>query len=283
VLWTDCTFANLLDYYPTFSNLSARSIRDGHDAERRALSRCDLILFSSQWAADSAIHDYGIDPAKIRLAPFGSNMPGERSPDVIERLIAQRLATLGRKVSLVLIGVDWYRKGADIASDAVANLVARGISAELTVVGCSPPDGAMPPRVRFAGFIDKSKPQGFEELARLLEKSHFLILPSRADCSPVVFCEAASYGLPSLASRTGGIKSIITDGINGQTFPSTATPEAWADRIAAIVCEPEHYSALCRSSFQAYRERLNWATSGQVVKRLLEDLLQKSASKRPRG
>jgi hypothetical protein len=87
-LWTDCTFANLLDYYPKFSNLSARSIRDGHDAERRALTRCDLIIFSSQWAADSAIYDYGIDPVKIRLAPFGSNMPGERSPDFIERLIA---------------------------------------------------------------------------------------------------------------------------------------------------------------------------------------------------
>src|SRR3954464_2564332 len=26
VMWTDCTFANLLNYYPKFSNLSARSV-----------------------------------------------------------------------------------------------------------------------------------------------------------------------------------------------------------------------------------------------------------------
>jgi hypothetical protein len=97
VMWTDCTFANLLNYYPTFSNLSARTIRNGHEAERRALANCSLLLFSSKWAADSAIHDYGIDPAKVHIVPLGSNLP--KNPDCaeIEQMIARRVEKLPSK------------------------------------------------------------------------------------------------------------------------------------------------------------------------------------------
>jgi glycosyltransferase involved in cell wall biosynthesis len=276
VMWTDCTFANLLDYYPKFSNLSARSVRNGHDAERRALNRCNRILFASQWAADSAINDYGISPDKIRIIPFGSNMPGAQQADT-ERLIAQRLATIDKKVSLSLVGVDWYRKGVDLAAHAVSILVNNGINAELTVAGCAPPGGLAPSHVRITGFIDKSRPEGVAELARLLEGSHFFTLPSRAECYGIVLCEAASYGLPSLASETGGVGSIVVSGTTGQTFNSEASPQVWADYIAALVRDPSRYAALCRSAYNDFQQRLNWTASGKLVKQLIEELLPASA------
>jgi glycosyltransferase involved in cell wall biosynthesis len=276
VMWTDCTFSNLLDYYPKFSNLSARSVRNGHEAERRALNRCNRILFASQWAADSAINDYGIGPDKIRIVPFGSNMSGAPQTD-IERLIAQRLAIIGKKVYLSLVGVDWYRKGVDLAAHAVSILVNNGINAELTVVGCAPPDGLTPSHVRITGFIDKSRPEGVTELAGLFEGSHLFVLPSRAECYGVVLCEAAAYGLPSLASETGGIGSVVVSGITGQTFDPKASPQVWADHIAALVRDPSRYAALCRSAYNDFRQRLNWTASGKVIKQLIEELIPASA------
>jgi len=276
VMWTDCTFANLLDYYPKFSNLSARSVHNGHDAERCALNRCNRILFASQWAADSAINDYGISPDKIRIVPFGSNMPGAQQND-IERLIAQRLAAIAKKVRLSLVGVDWYRKGVDLAAHAVSILLNNGLNAELTVVGCAPPGGLAPSHVRMAGFIDKSRPEDVAELASLFEGSHFFILPSRAECYGIVLCEAASYGLPSLASETGGVGSIVVSGITGQTFSHKASPQVWADYIAALVRDPGRYAALCRSAYSDFQQRLNWTASGKLAKQLIEELLPASA------
>jgi glycosyltransferase involved in cell wall biosynthesis len=235
--------------------------------------RGDLrILFSSQWAAESAIHDYGVGADKIRIVPFGSNLPGAQQSD-IERLIAQRQATLGKKVCLSLVGVDWYRKGVDVAAHTVSILVGNGINAELKVAGCAPPEGLTPSHVQMTGFIDKSRPEGVSELIRLLEASHFFILPSRADCTPIVLCEAASYGLPSLTSRTGGIGSIVIDRVTGKTFNSDASPQVWAEYIAALVRDPGRYAALCRSAYSDFKQRLNWTVSGEAVKQLIEELL----------
>jgi hypothetical protein len=104
-IWTDCTFASMTDYYAKYTNLSARTRRNGHDAERRALERCDLIIMACQWAADSAVNDYGIDPAKIRIVPFGANIPCDRTETDINAMIAQRsadrceLAFIGRRLA----------------------------------------------------------------------------------------------------------------------------------------------------------------------------------------
>ncbi len=133
VMWTDCTFANVLQYYPAFSNLSARTIRNGHDAEQRALDNCSLLLFAAQWAADSAIHDYNIDPSKVHVVPLGSNLPDANGPADIERMIAAKVKTMGEKLTLFCSGVDWYRKGIDVAVKVAGRLNAMGINTELLV------------------------------------------------------------------------------------------------------------------------------------------------------
>jgi glycosyltransferase involved in cell wall biosynthesis len=283
VLWTDCTFANLVDYYPAFSNLSARTLRNGHEIERRVLDRCDLLLFSCQWAADSAINDYGADPSKIHLQAFGSNMPGERTPEDIERLIAARVEKLQSKVTLFASGVSWYRKGIDVAVEVTTRLNEMGIKTELLVAGCSPPKGqTIPDYVRLLGFIKKSDPGGNAQLAKLYETSHGFILPTRADCTPIVYNESASYGLPSLGPRSGGCASVIEDGVSGFVFEPTAPAQDWADRFGAVLRDPVAYANLCRSSYADYCQRLNWTASGQSIRKHLETLLaSKGAKKAP--
>jgi glycosyltransferase involved in cell wall biosynthesis len=231
VMWTDCTFANLLDYYPTFSNLSARTIRNGHDAERRALANCSLLLFSSQWAADSAIQDYGIDPAKVHIVPLGSNLPNNPDPAEVERMIAARVEKLASKLTLFCCGANWYRKGIDVAVKVAERLNAMGLNTELLIAGCSPPAGEkLPDYIRLLGFINKSDASGIAKLVELYESSHWFILPTRADCFGIVFCEASSFGVPSLAPRTGGVASAVTERVNGYLFDPAAQAQDWADR-----------------------------------------------------
>lgn len=278
VLWTDCTFSKLIDYYPDFSNLSARTLRDGQECERRVLERCALLLYCSQWAAESAINDYGVDPAKVHVVAFGSNMPGERSPEEIERLIKARVNTLSSKVTLFCSGVSWYRKGVDVAVEVATRLNAMGINTELFLAGCIPPKGVTPPDfVKLLGFIRKAEPEGVAQLDEIYKSSHAILLPTRADCFGVVFCEASSWGLPSFATRTGGVPTAVNDGVNGYLFDPSVPAQEWANRIAALVQRPEAYAALCRSSYAEYRNRLNWDSAGKKIEQLLGDLLaQKS-------
>ena len=73
VFWADGTFANVQNFYPLYSNLPQEVIRDWHRMEKLALEKCKLAIYSSDWAAQSAVRDYGADPAKVQVVSFGSN------------------------------------------------------------------------------------------------------------------------------------------------------------------------------------------------------------------
>lgn len=64
--------------------------------------------------------------------------------------------------------------------------------------------------VRFAGRVGHG-----EELWRLLDEADVFVLPSRAEGTPKVLLEAMARGLPVVASKVGGVPSIVTHGENG--------------------------------------------------------------------
>jgi hypothetical protein len=90
VFWTDATFGGLIGFYPEFSSLCKRSIRDGHRMEQRALDQCALALYSSEWAARTAIDLYGADPSKVHVVPFGANFASDLAVSEVHEVIDQR-------------------------------------------------------------------------------------------------------------------------------------------------------------------------------------------------
>jgi len=265
--WGDATFAGLMDYYPHYSNLCAETIRGANRAEDLALLKCRLAIYSSEWAANTAIQHYGVDPAKVKVVPFGANINSSRTIQDIERIIQNKNSEVCR---LLFVGVDWFRKGGDIAVEVAAELNQLGVRTELHIVGCDPP-GKMPGFVKAHGFISKTSQAGRHFLDVLFSQSHFIILPSRADCTPVVFPEAGSFGLPCLATRVGGIPTVIRDGVNGQTFAVDQMPGACCDYVERLWSSKQEYAQLALSSFQEYAERLNWGTAGRTVSELLRE------------
>jgi glycosyltransferase involved in cell wall biosynthesis len=267
VFWGDATFAGLRDFYPRYSNLCAETIRGGNKAEQSALSKCRLAIYSSEWAANTAIQDYDVGPAKVKVVAFGANINSNRTIQDIEGIVKDKKSDVCR---LLFVGVDWFRKGGGIAVEVAGQLNRRGIPTELHVVGCNPP-GELPRYVKRHGFVSKTSHAGRQRLDDLFARAHFLILPSRADCTPVVFPEAASFGLPCLSTRVGGIPSVIRDGVNGQTFSVNAMPEAYCDYIESLWPSTQEYGQLALSSFHEYEARLNWGTAGQTVSALLRE------------
>ncbi len=88
VFWTDATFAGMAEYYPGFSNLTPETRAAGDAMESSALNRSKLAIYSSDWAAETAINYYGTDPKKVKVVPFGANRTGLMSREAIAEVVA---------------------------------------------------------------------------------------------------------------------------------------------------------------------------------------------------
>ncbi|PSP33920.1 MAG: hypothetical protein BRC57_12635 [Cyanobacteria bacterium QS_8_48_54] len=170
--------------------------------------------------------------------------------------------------TLLFVGVDWYRKGGDTAFKTAKILNEQGIKTELHVAGCVPPFD-VPGFVTVHGHLSKKTEEGKKHLDRLFSESHFLILPSKAECYGVVFAEANSFGLPPLASNVGGISSVVRNGRNGQLFSLEQGAENYANYVKLLMFSQKQYQNLALSSFKRYTERINWSSAGQKVKELI--------------
>jgi glycosyltransferase involved in cell wall biosynthesis len=267
VFWTGATFAGMIDFYPSFTHLCAETVKNGNKMEQLALSKCRIAIYSSDWAANTAIENYDVDPAKVKVVPWGANISCNRNLDEISRIVEQKSFD---SCKLLFLGVDWYRKGGDKALAVADLLTRRGIRTELHIAGCNPPV-PLPNFVERHGFISKKTEEGRKRLDQLFSEAHFLILPARAECFGVVFAEASSFGVPSLATRVGGISTAIRDGKNGQTFSVDENPEKYCDYIERLMSSKQEYKDLALSSFREYSARLNWLSAGSRVHDLIRE------------
>jgi glycosyltransferase involved in cell wall biosynthesis len=263
VFWTDANFAGMVDYYPDFTHLSPRHLKIGERMEAVALQRAALAVYSSDWAAQSAARHYGVPADRLAVVPFGANMidPGpsaHRSDEGPCRLLT--------------VGGNWHRKGVDLAVATLVELRRLGVEATLDIVGCSPnttehlPDGAV-----VHGVLDKDNPEGARALREMYERASFFLLPSRAECTPIVLAEAAAYGLPVVASATGGMAAMMREGRSGYLvdladFAVTAakilTP-CWQNRATYHQMETE--------SRLFYEEQANWGSATRALLDVIEE------------
>jgi glycosyltransferase involved in cell wall biosynthesis len=270
VFWTDSTFAGMIDFYPTYSNLSAETIRDGHAMETAALQKCQLAIYSSEWAANTAIEKYHVDKFKVKVVPFGANIECNKSLDEIRSMIASRPKDVCK---LLFIGVDWFRKGGNIALEVAKELNKSGLKTELIIVGCKPiVNELLPSFVKYLGYISKATEAGQKKINNLITESHFLILPTTADCSPHVLAEANSFGVPCITTNIGGISTIIKTDINGIIFDKQAEIIDYCQYISTFFTNYKRYQELALSAFREYQLRLNWRVAGETVKQLLLEI-----------
>lgn len=255
---SDATVRQMVGYYAEFTGLSARSVRTAEALEAAAIRRASLLVYPTHWAAESAIRDYGADPRRILVAPFGANI-GDAE---IDRDSGPPDDGVCR---LLFVGADWQRKGGEIALNVLRQLQDAGVRSQMTLVGARPPGAVDLPGARFVGFLDKTRPEHRRQLNALYRESNFFVLPTRNECYGIVFCEAAAYGLPVLATRTGGVPEVVRDGVTGFTQPFDDDGTGYAARIAEIWADPDRYRALRAASRAAFETRLNWTVWSRAV------------------
>jgi glycosyltransferase involved in cell wall biosynthesis len=106
-------------------------------------------------------------------------------------------------------------------------------------------------------------------LAKLFAESHFLVLPSRAEAYGIVLCEAAAFGLPAIASHTGGIPSIVRHSLTGVLLAKEASAADYAAAMTRLFEDNALYRRMAMAAYYEYKARLNWPIACQSVMQLL--------------
>jgi glycosyltransferase involved in cell wall biosynthesis len=144
------------------------------------------------------------------------------------------------------------RKAPTLLLEAVIRVQQRGIPARLAFVGDGPElercrrmvVRAAEGTVTFLGVLDATG------VGRAFARSRVLALPSSSEGFGRVLVEAASWGLPVVASNVDGVPEIVVDGVTGFLVPPNDS-DALSDALARLLSDAE----LCASMGEAARLR----------------------------
>lgn len=160
-------------------------------------------------------------------------------------------------------------KGLEVAIDAVAELVRRGVPVELTIAGMF--WGAVDPwRERVAaGGLDGAVslrpgyvPDG--EVQDLLSSSHFVIAPYRSAPQSAIVPLAYAAGRPVVATNVGGLSEQVLEGVTGALAPPE-DPAAFADAVERVLADLQNLAK------NASEHTPTWDTVVEGITRLAAD------------
>jgi glycosyltransferase involved in cell wall biosynthesis len=160
--------------------------------------------------------------------------------------------------TIMFVGSLVPRKGLPVLLEALALVKQRRPLVTLIVVGASGREADAPveqcqrlgitANVTFRGF------QPADEIAKLHLQSQVFVLPSQNENSPNALAEAMVSGLPVIATRVGGIPSLVEGGQTGLLVP-WGDPQALADKIEWLLAHPEERERLGYNARRVARAR----------------------------
>lgn len=240
---TDATPAFLRDFY-------GHDVSDDVDRrEARVLARAAIGVYSSDYMARRAAHEFDLAPERVSALPFGVNLDAWPRSAVAKGPMAP--------ARILFVGTEWKRKGGDIALAAFETLRTEGMDVHLDLVGAEP-EVPLPEGVTVHGYLHKNRSSDARRLDALFGAAHLFMLPTRADCTPMVIAEAGVHATPVLVTETGGIRSLVENGVNGQLLPEGSDPKDWARAAAAILSETSAHTKLSHSAYEFASTRLTW-------------------------
>ena len=255
---SDATVRRMIGRYPQFTGLSRASLKRAEANEQRAIDRADLLVYPSEWAASSAMADYGASDDKILVHPYGANL--HLVPESYEP------TELRGAVELLMISTNWERKGGDVAIETLDRLVEAGVNAQLTIIGRFP-DEVIGPSDRITVIPPLAKDEGPNErrFVDSMLRAHFLIAPTRAECFGVVNVEAAACGLPVLTTDVDGVKSAVAPDGGSHLFDVGDGGDHYAFFILEVLETHGRHRSMQDAARRHYERRANWPAWATAV------------------
>jgi glycosyltransferase involved in cell wall biosynthesis len=186
---------------------------------RAALRRADVVRTISRYTSE-LIRPLGREPAAVFPAYVD-----------LSAFLERESAPLPDRPVVLFVGVLERYKGVDVLAEAWPQVLACVPDAELHAVG----DGPLAATVESLG-VPWDRRLESSEVARALDESSLLVLPSRSEGLPRIVIEAFCRGRGVVGTRVGGVPDIVEDGTSGLLVPAE-DPQALADALVRLLTD----------------------------------------------
>ncbi len=247
--------------------------------EREAMLTADRIVAFSGHERDAMARLYGADPSRVTLVPCGVDLTKFRPLDQGE--VRRRLGLNGEKV-LLYVGRVEPLKGLDLLVETAAQMEAGEQNVRMMVVGGGGAGEPETDRVRrlarereVDGLIDFVGRVDHDDLPLYYNAADVCVVPSYYESFGLVALESMACGTPVVATRVGGLPTIVQHGRTGY-LKAWRCPDAFANSVEMIISS----SGLQESMGAAARRRAELMGWSSVASMLSEEYRSLSAARR---
>jgi glycosyltransferase involved in cell wall biosynthesis len=237
--------------YPWMREVGNRALARMTWRQQQIYLKARGCCFLNQWAARSAVDDYGVPPEKVHVVGTGSNhsFPSTARDWSVPRFL--------------FVGKDFERKQGHRVIDGFRK-VRRGCpGATLDLVGGHP--ALAEPGITGHGFLRLEHAEERALMHDLLARATCLVLPSLMEPTGNIHAEALAAGVGSIGTSRGGAATVIGDA--GVTVDPLDQPGL--EREMLRFCEPEvarEYGELARRRSPLF----TWRAMAERIVRALE-------------
>lgn len=267
-IYTDSSHDMVLDYYslhgylPYNNSYSLKEMRAAAEYARPIFQNAAGVFCMSDYLAESMIKTSGVSREKVHTVYAGANW------HCVDLPVVQKKNIDGKEIiNILLIGVDYIGKGADIAVEAMKILHKKyGDKFRLHLCGIRE-EIPNEDYIINHGFVDKNK------LIEILGGCDLFVLPSRFDCFGISFVEAMTFGLPCIGRKICAMPEIIDEGINGELIVDD-DPEKLAALIEKICYDSERYNAYSSNAIEKAK-KFTWKNVCSDIMKVIEADIKK--------
>jgi phosphatidylinositol alpha-1,6-mannosyltransferase len=220
-----------------------------------ALRAADRVLVPGSFTA-GLLRDWHVGCERIVPVPYGAEPHPDAKPPT-----GHTLLTVGRLVP---------RKGVDVVLYALRLLPAH---VAYRVVGGGPDDERLRRLAAELGVADRVTFTGRVESGQLADEYRrcaIYVQPSRRTADGelegygLVYSEAAAWGRPVVAGRSGGEGDVVVDGETGVLVDGTSVREV-ADALQTLLVDPERMQQLGAAGRRRVETTHTWTRAASVV------------------
>jgi glycosyltransferase involved in cell wall biosynthesis len=234
---------------------------------RFILSRADSVTAVSEAVARHVL-SLGASGDRLTVVPNGVDAKRFKPAE-----------TLIQSKEVVFVGRLVFNKGPQFLVEAIPSVLAAVPQAHFTFVGDGPMLEQLKDRTRELGVENAADFLGRRgDVEDLLAPATVFARPSLLEGFSLTVLEAMACGVPVVATPVGGTAEVMCDGIHGYLVPPRDV-DALADRIVAVLVDPNEASRMGQSGRNAVETSYSWDRAVEQLIGVFQDAARRFSTR----
>ena len=265
-IWSDVLYSSYYKHYYEKDKIYKETTKHIRSIEKAAIQNANKIFLTSKWAVSIAKKKYQNNTNKFRLMNFGANLNIFNSRNNIKKSIARKL---NQKLKLLVIAVDWKRKGLYDVYKLKEIIEKKNLDVSLTIVGAKNIIKIKDKNINFENFLNKTYPKDEKKLIKIISESNFNLLLSKSEAYGIVLVESIALGTPNIVYDVGGMNEIVKNKKSGLIYKKNTSIKKIAEDVIKIYKNKKKYNALCLKSLNHFNKNFQY---NKIINQFLNHL-----------